>query len=231
MTLLSLLSRDLEALVARVSPAVVGVAHGRGRGSGFVLAPDGFVVTNAHVVQGAKEVRVELAGEDLAAKVVGVDATTDVAVLKADATDLVALPLADRAHVRVGQIVVAIGNPLRFDRSVSLGVVSATDRALPARRGRPLEGLIQTDAAINPGNSGGPLVDAEGEVVGISTAIVPWAQGLGFAVPAHTAGWVASVLMRHGEVRRPVLGVHARSVDLDARKTGRSRALHIVEVG
>jgi S1-C subfamily serine protease len=161
-SLLASLSRDLEELVARVSPGVVGVVHARGQGSGFAIAPDGFVLTNAHVVQGAKDLRVALRGEDHPARVVGVDPTTDVAVLRTEARDLVALPFADRASLRVGQLVVAIGNPLRFDRSVSLGVVSATDRALPKRGDRPLEGLIQTDAAINPGNSGGPLVSPQG---------------------------------------------------------------------
>jgi len=132
----------------------------------------------------------------------------------------------------VGQIVVAIGNPYRFDRSVSLGVVSALERTLPARQGA-LEGLIQTDAAINPGNSGGPLLDADGEVVGINTAVIPWAQGIGFAIPAYTASWVAAVLIKSGEVRRPFLGIAARGEELGpglATATGRRRAVRVLDV-
>jgi S1-C subfamily serine protease len=138
--------------------------------------------------------------------------------------------------LRVGELVVAIGNPLRFDRSVSLGVVSAIDRQLPAGKGQVLEGLIQTDAAINPGNSGGPLLDTGGAVVGINTAIVPYAQGIGFAVSARTASWVASVLIRKGVVGRPVIGVNASGIDLPAplaETAGQRRAVcvHLVERG
>jgi serine protease Do len=232
-TLLSL-SQDLEALVARAAPAVVSVQRRRGQAAGLVLAPDGYVLTNDHVVRRATEVRVGLSGGDeLGARVVGSDPRTDLAVLHVDAADLPSLPLRETRAARVGQIVLAIGNPLFFDRSVSLGVVSALDRSLPAR-GALLEGLIQTDAAINPGNSGGPLLDAEGAVVGINTAIVPFAQGIGFAVPARTASWVAAVLIHEGRVRRPVLGVAARGVDLSAeaaRETGQVRAVRVFEVG
>jgi S1-C subfamily serine protease len=143
------------------------------------------------------------------------------------------LPLADTRSVSVGQIVVAIGNPLGFDRSISLGVVSALDRSLPAPGGHIFEGLIQTDAAINPGNSGGPLCDAEGRVVGINTAIVPFAQGIGFAVPGYTANWVAAVLIRDQHVHRPLLGIAARGVELlpaQALVTEQTRAVLVVEV-
>jgi len=134
----------------------------------------------------------------------------------------------------VGQLVVAIGNPFRFERSVSLGVISALDRSLPGPRGGLFEGLIQTDAAINPGNSGGPLLDADGSVLGINTAIIPWAQGIGFAIPAPTASWVAGVLIHEGEVRRPFLGIAARSEELQgelSRSTGRNRAVRVLRVG
>jgi S1-C subfamily serine protease len=167
------------------------------------------------------------------ATVVGLDPRTDLAVLQVAARDLPALPLADSRSVRVGQLVVAIGNPLRFERSVSLGVVSALDRSLPGPRGILFEGLIQTDAAINPGNSGGPLVNTAGAVVGISTAIVPYAQGIGFAVPAHTASWVSAILIQKGEVKRPFLGIAARGVELihaAARELGQPRAVRIFEV-
>lgn len=210
---LRLLSDALVELVATASPAVVGVEHERGQGSGTVLSSDGLVLTNAHVVRGARELRVRTAEDRVApARLVGADGPTDLAVLQAELGPTPHLRLADDRRLRVGQVVVAIGNPLRFDRSVSLGVVSALDRALPAgRRGDRLDGLIQTDAAINPGNSGGPLVDADGAVVGVCTAIVPWAQGIGFAVPATTAGWVAARLIAEGSVTRPRLGVRARS--------------------
>jgi len=130
--------------------------------------------------------------------------------------------------------VLAIGNPLRFDRSVSLGVVSALDRTLPAGRGRPLEGLVQTDAAINPGSSGGPLLDATGVAVGITTAVIPFARGLGFAIPAHTVSWVVARLLQRGRIERPVLGVAARGVELSLARSvalGQTRAVMVLEVG
>src|SRR5262249_32742962 len=144
------------------------------------------------------------------------------------------LPIADPSSVAVGQLVVAIGNPFRFERSVSLGIVSALDRSLPGPNGVIFEGLIQTDAAINPGNSGGPLVNAHGEVVGINTAVIPGAQGMGFAVSARTATWVTSVLMQRGRVDRRYLGVAARSEQLSpalAEATGQSKAVRILQVG
>ncbi len=154
------------------------------------------------------------------------------AVVRADGSELPAVGLAER-RLRVGEVVVAIGNPLGFERSVSLGVVSALHRNLGAPRGEVLEGLVQTDAAVNPGNSGGPLLDAAGAVVGITTAMLPWARGIGFAVPATTAGWVASTLIREGEVRRPLLGVAARGEDLEpalAARVGGARAVRILAV-
>jgi S1-C subfamily serine protease len=230
--LLSQLSAELEALVGRALPSVVSVEHRRGQGSGIVLSSDGFVLTNAHVVTRAPEVQVRLAArERVEAERVGADAQTDLAVLRVPARDLPGLPLTAR-RLRVGQLVIAIGNPFRFERSVSLGVVSAIDRALQGAAG-PLEGLIQTDAAINPGNSGGPLLDAEGAVVGINTAAVPFAQGISFAVPARTASWVAAALIRRGEVRRPRLGIVASAADLAATAAGDAgqlRALRIHEV-
>jgi S1-C subfamily serine protease len=266
-SLLAQLSRELEALVARTAPGVVGVEHRQGQGSGMVLTGDGYVLTNAHVVAGAAAeagsgagrsgprrpgrsdrsgrrtagasgIRVRLpGGETVPAERVGSDARTDLAVLRVDASmpacaGLRSLPLAGGRLV-VGQLVVAIGNPLRFERSVSLGVVSAIDRSLPGPDGI-FEGLVQTDAAINPGNSGGPLVDAEGAVVGINTAVIPYAQGIGFAIPASTATWVAAVLMRRGEVRRPLLGIAARGEELAPRAAaaaGQPRAVRVLEVG
>jgi S1-C subfamily serine protease len=202
-----------------------------------VLAQDGFVLTNAHVAAGGGPLRVRLPGARVVAgELVGADERTDLAVVRAAATDLPPLALADR-RLRVGEVVVAIGNPLGFERSVSLGVVSALYRNLApggsAPRGDVLEGLVQTDAAVNPGNSGGPLLDAHGAVVGVTTAMLPWARGIGFAIPATTASWVASTLIHEGAVRRPFLGVAARGEDLEpaaARDLGRSRAVRILEV-
>ncbi len=233
MTALQAFSSDLADLVARASPSVVGIELRRGQGSGVVLAQDGFVLTNAHVAQSGGPLRVRLSGSRIVrGEVVGRDERTDLAVVRAEAGDLAPLPLAER-RLRVGEVVVAIGNPLGFERSVSHGVVSALHRNLGAPRGVVLEGLVQTDAAVNPGNSGGPLVDVHGSVVGITTAMLPWARGIGFAVPATTAGWVASTLIREGEVRRPFLGVAARGEDLEpelAREAGHGRAVRVLEV-
>lgn len=235
MSVLRQLSDELEGLVARAGPAVVAISHRQGQGAGLALAPDGWLLTNGHVVRGPGELRVEFAnGDEVTAEVAGIDERTDLAVVRVPVRELPSLPLADRARVRVGQLVMAIGNPLHFDRSVSLGVISALDRSLPAPGGHLLEGLVQTDAAINPGNSGGPLVDASGAVVGINTAVIPYAQGIGFAVPAHTAHWVAAVLMRDGSIQRPFLGVTARGVELGtvaARDAGQPRAVRVFRVG
>jgi len=207
---LAALSDELETLVARASRAVVGVEQGRGAGTGVVVAQDGYLLTNHHVAGSGRSLRVRLPdGEAVEAQLVGTDPPTDLAVVRVRGMELGHLTLAPQA--RVGQLVVAIGNPFRFERSVSVGIVSATDRSLPGPGGTVFEGLVQTDAAINPGNSGGPLVNAAGEVVGINTAVIPWAQGMGFAVSSRTATWVTSVLIQKGEVKRRTLGVAARS--------------------
>jgi S1-C subfamily serine protease len=235
MSLLEQLSGELQGLAARTAPAVVHIVQRRGQGSGVVLAQDGYVLTNAHVAEGGRNPRVLFpSGGESEARLVGTDAHTDLAVLRVEGSRLSTLPLAERERIAVGQLVLAIGNPLHFDRSVSLGVISALDRSLPTPNGHLFEGLIQTDAAINPGNSGGPLVTMDGAVAGINTAIVPFAQGIGFAVPSHTASWVAAVLIQKGEVARPWLGVSARGVELDAdsrRAFGQPRAVLLHEVG
>ena len=232
MSRLSEFSDELEALVATAAPSVVAVEHGRGQGSGIIVSSDGYVVTNAHVVQGrAGALGVRLAGGDeLPAAVVGEDRASDLAVLRVNAWNLPSLALDESRRLRVGQVVLAIGNPLRFERSVSLGVVSAIERSLPGPNRRPFEGLVQTDAAINPGNSGGPLLDAHGAVVGINTAVIPYANGLGFAIPAHTAAWVTAVLIRDGRVDRPLIGISAQGVDLAPRvaaEFGQRRAVRV----
>jgi S1-C subfamily serine protease len=230
------LSHELEELVAKTAPSVVAVEHGRGQGTGVVIAGDGYVLTNSHVVRGdLRATRVRLpTGDELAAELVGDDPESDLAVLRVSAPRLMPLELHESRRLRVGQLVVAIGNPLRFEGSVTLGVVSALERALPGPQGTLFEGLVQTDAAINPGNPGGPLLDATGAVVGINTAVIPHARGLGFAIAAHTASWVAAVLMRRGRVERPLLGVSARGVDLlppDVERVGQARAVRIHAVG
>ncbi len=235
MSRLSEVSDELESLVASAAPSVVAIEHGRGQGSGILVSGDGYVVTNAHVVQGRSErVAVRLAGgEELSAEVVGEDRASDLAVLRVNAWNLPSLALDESRRLRVGQVVLAIGNPLRFERSVSLGVVSAIERSLPGPGRRPFEGLVQTDAAINPGNSGGPLLDARGAVVGINTAVIPYANGLGFAIPAHTAAWVTAVLIRDGRVERPLIGIAAQGIDLTpkvAAALGQQRALRVHSV-
>jgi S1-C subfamily serine protease len=233
--LLPQLSHELEELVAKTAPSVVAVEQGRGQGTGVVIAGDGYVLTNSHVVRGdPRATRVRLpTGDESPAELVGDDPESDLAVLRVSGPRLTPLELHESRRLRVGQLVVAIGNPLRFEGSVTLGVVSALERALPGPRGTLFEGLVQTDAAINPGNSGGPLLDASGAVVGINTAVIPQARGLGFAIAAHTASWIVAVLMRKGRVERPLLGVAARGVDLlpgDVAKVGQTRAVRIQAV-
>jgi S1-C subfamily serine protease len=234
-SLLAQLSDELRGVVARVSPSILSIGHARGQGSGFVLTPDGLLVTNSHVVAGARgPVTAGLAdGRSAEATLVGTDPATDLAVLRVPLSDLAPLALLQAEQLAIGQLVLAIGNPLRFERSVSLGVVSAVDRALPSAEGGLLEGLIQTDAAINPGNSGGPLVDVRGAVAGINTAMIPRAQGLGFAVPAQTASWVAAILIRDGRVQRPYFGMSARGVELPgtiATAVAQRRAVLVAQV-
>jgi serine protease Do len=233
---LSEFSDELQALVARTAPAVVGVVHARGQGSGVVLAGDGYVVTNAHVVGPAgPELWVHLGGgEAVRARRVGTDPQSDLALLRVESGDLASLPLAADEELNVGQLVVAIGNPFHLHGSVSIGVVSALDRTLPNASVGLLEGLVQTDAAINPGNSGGPLLDVEGRVVGINTAIIPFAQGIGFAIPARTVNWVVALLLQKGEIHRPWLGIAARGEQLPpplAAEAGQPRAVRVLEIG
>jgi S1-C subfamily serine protease len=206
--LLDAYSQAVVRVVERVAPSVVNVRRGRSGGSGVIVTPDGYALTNAHVVDAAPAVDVTLmTGREVRAQVVGSDPATDLAVIRIAESGLQAAELADTENLRVGQLVIAIGDPLGFHSTVTTGVVSALGRSLHARDGRVIENVIQTDAALNPGNSGGPLVDTHAKVIGINTAIIPMAQGICFAVPAATARLVAGMLIRDGRVRRAYLGI------------------------
>ena len=231
--LLDAYSEAVMAVVERVGPAVasVSVAARRqggppaGAGSGVLFTPDGYLLTNAHVVRGAKRVGVSLTdGSTLEASVVGADEPTDLAVLAVDGSRLPYAELGSSGALRVGQLVVAIGNPLGFSSTVSAGVVSALGRTMRATSGRLMEGIIQSDVALNPGNSGGPLVDSRGRVVGINTAMILGAQGLSFSVPIDTAKWVLGQLMTVGRVRRGHLGIAGQNRPL-ARSAARRLGL------
>lgn len=211
-------SAAVVGAVERVGPAVVRIAAGRGGGSGVLIAPDGLVLTNAHVVEGARDLRVHLVdGAATGARLLGLDVDTDLALLRTYADGLPHAALGSSRALRQGQLVVALGNPLGFESTVTAGVVSALGRSLRARNGRLIEDVIQTDAALNPGSSGGALVSARGEVVGIATAVIRGAQGLCFAVASDTASFVVGRLLRHGRVRRASLGVAGQTVALPRR--------------
>lgn len=226
--LLDAYSRAVVRVTECVGPAVVrveiGARNGNGRergglGSGIVISPDGLVLTNSHVVGTAKEIRLRSnEGFVTDARILGRDPDTDLALLRADATrELSFASLGDSKTLRRGQLVVAIGNPLGFESTVTAGVVSALGRSIRSVTGRVIEDVIQTDAALNPGNSGGPLVSSAGEVIGINTAIISGAQGICFAVASNTAQFVLSEIIRHGYVRRAYIGVSAQTAPIPRR--------------
>jgi S1-C subfamily serine protease len=220
-------SAAVVGAVEAVGPAVVSIYTGGadeaerargGAGSGVVVTPDGYLLTNEHVVQNVTQARVTFVdGRTVPAVLAGRDPATDLAVLRAQAGALPYAQLADGQRLRAGQLVVAVGNPFGFESTVSAGVISALGRSLRSRHGRLIEGVVQHSAALNPGNSGGPLVDARGRIAGINTAIIAMAQGIGFAVPAATAQWVLTEILTQGRVRRAWLGVAARDRPLDLR--------------
>ena len=206
--LLDAYSRAVISAVETVAPAVIRVELRRGAGSGVIFTPDGFALTNDHVVAGNGSVSVTLPdGRSMAAEVIGCDADTDLAVIRLAGTALPWATFGDSRALSVGQVVVAIGNPYGFHHSVTSGVVSALGRSLRSRSRHLIEDVIQTDAALNPGNSGGPLVTTAGEVVGINTAVLAGAQGLCFSIASNTARFVASRLIRDGRIRRSVIGI------------------------
>jgi len=234
--LLDSYSRTITGVVGQVAEAVVhiqvqkpatdrrGVKLTPASGSGFIISTDGFVVTNHHVIEQAREIRVSLAdGQTVNAELKGADPSTDIAVLKIDVSGLKALSFADSESLQPGQIAIAIGNPLGLQHTVTAGVVSALGRTLRASNGRLIDDIIQTDASLNPGNSGGPLVNSLGQVIGVNTATIASAQGLCFAVSSNLAAFVAGKLIMEGRVKRAYLGIAGQLVNLTGRMIAANR--------
>lgn len=233
--LLDIYSSTVTGVVRNTAQAVVHIkvikkitnpqthkpAEQTGSGSGFVISSDGFIVTNNHVIENAISIKASFAdGQELNATLAGTDPSTDIAVLKFYDGDLKPLQFANSDMLEAGQIAIAIGNPMGLQHTVTAGVVSATGRSLRASNGRMIDDVIQTDAALNPGNSGGPLVNSEGRVIGVNTAMIPNAQGLCFAVSSNLAAHVAGQLILHGKVKRAQLSVAAQPVNLTQRIIG-----------
>jgi S1-C subfamily serine protease len=221
--LLDAYSRAVTETVRRAGAAVVHIEakndQGRGgSGSGFLISPDGLVMTNSHVVHGASRLQVKTSdGRVSRANLVGDDPDTDLAVIRIDLPELPHISFADSGDVRVGQIAIAIGNPLGFDNTVTAGIVSALGRTFPSSTGRLIDNVLQTDAALNPGNSGGPLLDTQGQVIGVNTAIIASAQGICFAIGSKTAEFIASWLIKEGRIRRAYIGVAGQTAEIHER--------------
>jgi S1-C subfamily serine protease len=247
--LLDAYSKAVTGVVNKVGPAVVHVrvkkkAPRRGRspreyegsGSGVIITPDGYIVTNSHVIEDAGGVEASLAdGTSGNAEVIGQDTATDIALVRISGSGLPMAYLGDSDKLKVGQLAIAVGNPLGFQSTVTAGVISALGRSLRSRTGRLIENVIQTDAALNPGNSGGPLVDSRGYVIGINTAIIQYAQGICFAIPVNTMRWVVTQLIREGKVVRGFIGISGQTVPLPVRvvryfQLGHSSGTQVVDV-
>lgn len=233
-------SRVVSSVAETVGPSVclieVRAGRRRGHGSGFAISPDGLVITNSHVVSKAEQIRVSFPdGGSYPARLLGEDPATDVALMRVDASDLPLVHLGRSNALRVGQIAIAIGNPLGYQTTVTAGVVSALGRSLPSASGRLIDDVIQTDAALNPGNSGGPLLNSAGQVVGVNTAIIQGAQGICFAVAVDLVQLVIGELVRFGRVRRGYLGIAGADIRLPRRALSRlnlteDRAVHVIKV-
>jgi S1-C subfamily serine protease len=230
--LLDAYSKAVVNVVEKVGPAVVNVnikgnrapsarqnpSEITGAGSGVIITPDGYIVTNCHVAEAAKSIAISLPdGSAYPARLVGKDSTTDLALLNIPDSGLPIAELGDSDKLRVGQLAIAMGNPLGFENTVTSGVISALGRSLTSRNGRLIENIIQTDAALNPGNSGGALVDSGGRLIGINTAIIRYAQGICFAIPVNTVRWVVSQLLKEGKVTRGYLGIAGQAVPIMVR--------------
>lgn len=228
--LLDSYSKTITSVVEKVKPAVVNIrvvsgkrdqrtgSEGGGSGSGFIIAPDGYILTNSHVVHGAKQMEVTLAdGRVFSASLIGDDPETDLAVIRINASRLVHARFGDSKSIRVGQIAIAIGSPFGFQQTVTAGVVSALGRSMRSQSGRLIDNVIQTDASLNPGNSGGPLVNSHGEIIGVNTAIILPAQGICFAIASNTAEFVTAWLIKEGLIRRSWIGVSGQNVPIHRR--------------
>jgi S1-C subfamily serine protease len=232
--LLDAYSQAVVGVVDGVGPAVVNIGvrkrgrdgqPGEGAGSGVIIAQDGYVLTNHHVIDGAGQIEISLTdGSEFPALVIGSDPATDLAVVRMAHNGFPSATLGDSDRLRVGQLAIAIGNPLGFQSTVSTGVISALGRSLRSPQGRLIENVIQTDVSLNPGNSGGPLVDSHGRVIGINSAMIYRAQGISFAIPVNTARWVAGELIARGRVRRAYLGLAGQARPI-SRRTQRSLEL------
>jgi len=237
-------SQAVIAVAEKVSPSVVSIKttqevkaqtprgvvpfDATASGSGVIITPDGYILTNSHVVYNTKGLQVSLSdGRAFPAQVIEEDPDTDLAVIRIPVSNLPTAELGDSDKLRVGQLVIAIGNPFGFQATVTAGVVSAIGRTMRSQSGRLIKNVIQTDAALNPGNSGGPLVDSRGGVIGINTAVIQYAQGICFAIPINTARWVAGLLIKEGRIKRAYLGILGRNKPInkfELRRYGISNA-------